>query len=153
MDEDLRVYDERWREIVERARRQGNAKGLPRPAGYEHEIGSRTGYALIKFLLLDGRVSCQLRLYRRNGAPSLLVGSFVMEADRGGNVKRRMRRPAGMPVAGKVISLACGRSVRVELDEMGLPYPVPVLPAGPSANAGAHEYSNAEEWGERVEFF
>lgn len=152
MDEELRVGDERWRAIVEQARRQGNAKNLPRPAGYEDVHGGDSGYALIKFRLVDGRVSCQLRLYRRKGTPSVLVGSFVMEADRGRQVRRRVRSAPGAPTAGRVIALACGRSVRVEVDGLGLPYPVPVEMAGPSTNGHTNARIPDPE-AERVEFF
>lgn len=155
MDDELRVFDERWRPIVEQVRRQLNAKGLPRPAGMEHERGSSSGYALQRTRLANGRVSCYLYFYRHDRS-CVHIGSFVVDAERWQGkapAPRKRRRSPGMPMAGKVISLACGRSVRVEVDEMGLPYPVPVLPAGPSANAGAHEYSNAErkaeEWGEQ----
>ena len=131
MDDELLVFDERWREIVEQARRQLSAKGLPRPAGMEEERGSSSGYALQRARLANGRVSCYLYFYRHDRS-CVHIGSFVVDAERcqgKAPVLRKRKRPARMPVAGKVISLACGRSVRVEVDEMGLPYPVPVLPS------------------------
>ena len=162
MDDELQVRDERWREIVEQARRQGNAKNLPRPAGLEEERGNSAGYALQKARRVDGRLGCYLMFSRRDRS-TVHIGSFVLDGygETGPQLRKRKRPAAGAPTAGRVIALACGRSVRVEVDERGLPYPVPVelgrpsTPSTPSTNgARMHECRRAEAEGEeRVEFF
>lgn len=160
MDDELRVGDERWRAIVEQARRQGNAKNLPRPAGLEEECGGQAGYALQKTRLVDGRLGCYLMFSRRDRS-TVHIGSFVLDGyGETGPQLRKRKRPAGALTAGRVIALACGRSVRVEVDERGLPYPVPVemarpsTPSTPSTNgARMHECRRAEAEEERVEFF
>lgn len=123
-DNTIIVNNPAWAPIIEQALRQGNARNLPRPEGYENERGWGTGYSLQRYRRADGAISCKLWFYRANGS-NIHIGNFVDHNAAPCEHRARILQP-GETTAGRVINLACGRQVRVEIDARGLPYPVPV---------------------------
>lgn len=112
------VTQECYRAVVEEAARRGNARGLPRPVELQRHRGMGTGYGLQRYRKSDGSYRAHL-FFRLTDGQSIHLGSFTIAAG--------TPRHTTPPTAGTIINLACGRQVRVEIDDRGLPYPVPVI--------------------------
>lgn len=124
MADTVKVSNPAWYPIMDQVRRQGNTDGLPRPAGYEGVRGAGTGYALHRRRLADGSVRYSLR-FRTGGGQSVHIGSVALHDAAPPHEDRRCKRPGQVP-AGRILTLACGRQVRIVVDAHGLPLPLPI---------------------------
>ena len=130
MTPDIRPARPEYLPIVEQVRAQLSAHNLPRPPGLEAERGGGTGYALQRHLCADGKVAFTL-MFRCGDGHHVHIGSFIAQVD--GPLPRAHRRrilQPGQTTDGKIITLACGRQVRIVIEQegrnAGLPLPVPV---------------------------
>lgn len=118
MNDNIRPTRPEYAPIVEQVRAQLTARNLPRPPGLENERGGGTGYALHRHRLANGA--------------SVHIGSFIAVQTHGPLPRERRRRilQPGQTTDGKIITLACGRQVRIVIEKEGryavLPLPVPV---------------------------
>lgn len=118
------VNNPAWAPIIDQVQRQGNARNLPRPAGYENERGGHTGYAMQRTRRADGSVRCYV-FFRLGSGQSIHIGSLTLAGSQPPERRKRILQP-GQTTAGRIVNLACGRQVRVIIDAQGLPLPVPV---------------------------
>ncbi len=103
-----------WHPIIQQAAARKSVRGLPTPPP---GIAPRTGayYTTTRTVRTDGTV----RVYVKWCEPrhrTTVLGAYIVDDN------------SARITPGKIIRLACGRSVRVAVDASGLPYPVPVLP-------------------------
>lgn len=101
-----------WLPVVSQARANGSTRGLPTPPpGIERTRGAY--YHINRSIRVDGSVRVYVKWCRPGGRTTTLGSYLVTDSN------------PRVPV-GKVITLRCGRQVRVALDADNLPYPVPV---------------------------
>ena len=131
MNDNIRPARPEYAPIVEQVRAQLTARNLPRPPGLENERGGGTGYALQRHRLVNGEVAFTL-MFRRGDGSSVHIGSFIAVQVDGPLPRERRRRilQPGQSTDGKIITLTCGRQIRVVIEKegryAGLPLPVPV---------------------------
>ena len=101
--------------LIEQAAARLSTRGLPKPPP---GIAPRKGayYAATRTTRQDGTVRVYVKWYQP-GWQTTVLGSYILT-------------PQERVPVGRVIHLACGRSVRVAVDAAGLPVPVPVELSG-----------------------
>ena len=131
MNDNIRPTRPEYAPIVEQVRAQLNARNLPRPPGLENERGGGTGYALQRHRCASGKVAFTL-MFRCGDGHHVHIGSFIAAQVDGPLPRERRRRilQPGQTTDGNIITLACGRQVRIVIEQegryAGLPLPVPV---------------------------
>lgn len=116
---DMTVEDPMWLPAAEKAAEQGNAKGLYKLPGYE-----KCGYTVNYFARVDGSFRWTLN-YRFGRGKNTKVASWITDwlpLDRA----RRPERPINLPKGPiRITSNDSNFYAVVELDQKGLPCPIP----------------------------
>lgn len=116
------VLAPQWEPAVARAALQLSARGLKPPPGEQGR------YLLAHDVLKTGSVRWRL-LWIPAGQSAFMVGKFTT-AGLPPKTKPAKELASSPPPAGRLIVCRGGRTVRVEIDPGGLPFPVLILPDG-----------------------
>lgn len=114
-DAPITAKRDEWMPLVAQAAERRSTRGLPiPPPGLPRGGVGRTAYYTTTRSELSART---LRVWVKwcvPGVQTWVLGSYAVPA-------------AGRVPVGRIITLGCGRQVRVAIDAAGLPYPVPVV--------------------------